>query len=73
MKNLYVIGGQHKRDAFGKDEWHRYQKGLILRVDPEAGTSETCVEYVTPPEACAAEEDPSILFKAGTEIGRAHV
>lgn len=67
-KDLYVIGGQQKKKEGIKvtNEWQMYKQGLIIRVDPENGTSEICVEYVTPPEACAAEQDPSILFKAGT-------
>jgi hypothetical protein len=67
MKDLYVIGGQQKQDAFRKDESHRYKKGLIVRIHPEKGLLETCVEYASPPEACAAEEDPAILFKAATK------
>ncbi len=66
MKNLYVVGGQRKKGAIHKEEWHWFQKGLVIRLDPESGNSEVAVEYRTPPDACAADEDPSILFKAGT-------
>jgi len=65
LTDLYVIGGQSKENAESKDEWHRHKQGLIVRVDPQNGTLETCLEYVTPPEARPVEE-PSILFKTGT-------
>lgn len=65
MNDLYIVGGQQKKGALNKKEWHRHKQGLILRVNPQRGISEVCTEYVTPPEACATE-DPSILFKAGT-------
>jgi hypothetical protein len=66
MNGLYVLGGQQRKHHV--DEWHQYRKGLILRLDAETGAAETCVEYVSPPEACAADE-PAILFKAGTLAG----
>jgi hypothetical protein len=62
--DLYIAGGRQKRDAYDKEEWHVSQTGLILRINTETGTSETCIEYVTPSEACAVEDDPSILFTA---------
>lgn len=62
---LYVVGGQQKATARYKEEWHRHRKGLILRIDPYTGDTNSCVEYCTPPAYCA-DEDPSILFKAGT-------
>lgn len=69
MKYIYITGGQQKEDAFGKEEWHRHKKGLILRMDLETLESEICVEYVTPTEFCP-DEDPSILFKCGTLEGK---
>jgi len=67
MKSLYVTGAQQRSDRPLLDDdqnWYDYQKGLILRVDVGTGKAETCVEYVSPPEACAPG-DP-ILFKGGT-------
>jgi hypothetical protein len=67
MASLYVVGGRQKssRPLLADDQnWYEYQKGVILRVNVEDGSAETCVEYVSPPEACAPG-DP-ILFKAGT-------
>jgi hypothetical protein len=69
VKTLYVVGGKRKKDDFRLQEWNRFEKGLIVRVRPEAGASELCVEYVTPPEVCAEAESPSKLFKAGTLLG----
>ena len=68
MRSLYVLGGQQRylrTLSTGANDWYEYQKGVILRVTPETGEIETCVRYVSPPEACA-EQDPVILFKSGT-------
>jgi hypothetical protein len=62
---VYVVGGQQKSDAKEKEEFHGYQKGVILEVDTEEKSARTCLEYVSPPEVCPAT-DPSILFKAAT-------
>jgi hypothetical protein len=70
MKRLYVTGAQQRspRPLLANDHnWYEYQKGLVLRVDVETGVVETCVEYVSRPDACAPG-DP-ILFKAGTVEG----
>ncbi len=67
MLELLVVGGRQKpgvTDAVR--EWHHYGAGLVLSVYPETGTARTRVEYVSPPEACAADADPSITFKTGT-------
>lgn len=65
MSKLYITGGQQKKGAIRKDEWHAYQKGLIVKINPESETVEKCLEYITPPDA-RPEEDPAILFKSGT-------
>lgn len=67
MKSLLVLGGQQRalRSALADDQnWYDYQKGLILQVNPATGAAATCVEYVSPPEACG-EGDP-VLFKSGS-------
>jgi hypothetical protein len=64
---LYVVGGQQRmpRSLLDQDQqWYDYQKGLILRIDPQRGETTTCLEYVSPPEACAPGD--AILFKSGT-------
>jgi len=68
-RNLFVVGGRAKKDAQRKGGEHRYGSGVILSVDGESGKAHRCVEYVTPAEACAADQDPSILFKAATLEG----
>jgi len=76
MKTLYLLGGQQRKMHLIKDEWHRtmrvphHKKGLILRVNPETNISETCLEYVTPHDACAAKENPKILFTAASLQGK---
>lgn len=64
---LYVVGGQQRspRSILDQDhQWYDYQKGIILRLDPQTQEVETCVEYVSPPDVYAPG-DP-ILFKSGT-------
>lgn len=70
VAGLYVIGGQQRaaRPLSGGDGWYEYQKGLILRVEPETGSIRVELEYTSPPEACP-DEDPAILFKSGTVQG----
>lgn len=73
LPDLYVVGGESKKNAEDKDEWHRHKRGVIVRVSPQTNSAEMCVEYITPPEARPAE-DPSILFKTGTlENGKLYV
>jgi hypothetical protein len=40
-----------------------FERGLILRVDPERGFAERCLDYLSPAEACA--QDSSITFEGG--------
>src|SRR5215472_8747862 len=63
---LYVTGGKQRNRKL--DEWHRFEKAVLVRVDPASGAQSVCLEYVTPPEACAGE-DPSVLFKAASLAG----
>jgi hypothetical protein len=71
MAGFYVIGGRQKPgvDTAKVPEWHHYSAGLIVRVDPDSGSIRACAEHVSPPDACAAANDPSILFKSGTLRG----
>jgi hypothetical protein len=70
MKTIYIVGGQQKKTMLSSlEEWHLCEKGLIMRVDPKYSSSQICVEYITPPEACPAAQDPSIHFRAGTILG----
>ena len=66
-KAVYVTGGRQRsaRPVWDGDQhWYEYRQGVVLRVDVETGAATTCVEYASPPDACAPG-DP-ILFKAGT-------
>jgi hypothetical protein len=70
MRSLYVTGGQQRAGrplTAGATDWYEYQKGLILEVIPETGEVYRRVEYVSPPEACAAAH-PQILSKFGTLV-----
>lgn len=68
MERLYVVGGKQRgqralRD--GNNAWNGYERGRILAVDPGTGEIARCLDYVSPPEVCAAE-DPAITFQAST-------
>jgi hypothetical protein len=66
--SLYVIGGQqrHLRPLrAGAGDWYEYQQGMILRIDPASQQADVLLEYISPPESCAAE-NPIILFKSCT-------
>jgi hypothetical protein len=68
LSGLYVIGGQQRGERplrAGNKDWNGYEKGLILRVDPETRQTAVCVEYVSPPEVCA-EHDAAVTFQAST-------
>lgn len=66
MSKLYLTGGELRRTVFRKlEEWESSQKAVILELDLESKTSRPCVEYVSPPEACAPKL-PAILFKSAS-------
>ncbi len=71
--SFYVLGGTQKTLSLNDEEWWRewirYKHALILRVYPEKRFAETVVQYESPPDAYAASERGSILFKAGTRVG----
>ncbi len=71
MSSLYVTGGRQRSRIFKpiEEEWHLYERALILRIDVNRETSEVCVDYVSPPEVCPDTDTPSLLFKAGTLRG----
>jgi hypothetical protein len=67
MNSLYVVGGRQRPGVSADvEEWHHYGTAVIAAVDVDTGVVESRVEYVTPPEACAAGDDPSIVFKTAT-------
>lgn len=70
IDSLYVVGGQAKKDAYQKGGEHRYRNGLIVQLDCASGATKVCAEYITPPDACPADLDPTILFKAGSLRGQ---
>lgn len=43
--------------------------GLVVEVDLTNGEVSQRAHYLSPPEVCAVEENPSIVFKAGTLVG----
>ncbi len=63
--SLYLTGGRQKSRTV--DEWHAYEKCVILRMDA-AGCISTAVEYASPPDACP-DTEPSMNFKAASIHG----
>lgn len=67
MLGFLVVGGRQKPGMTeAVAEWHHYAAGLVATVWPESRTARVEVEHVTPPEVCAAHDDPSITFKSAT-------
>jgi hypothetical protein len=70
MSEIYVMGGEARQNIFKKlEEWQSTDKGRIVRLNTETKKSKNCVEYISPPEACA-DDDPAILFKSGYLEGK---
>jgi hypothetical protein len=65
---FFVTGGRQRLERGGSLGWRTYDRALILRIDPCDGQARKMVEYETPLEI-RADEDPSIVFKAGTKVG----
>lgn len=60
---MYVVGGSQTEDRKGKPAWQQLGEGTILKISEDGARVEQCVDYVSPPDACASE-DPQITFKA---------
>jgi hypothetical protein len=68
-RHLYITGGrQRRRLLMADEEWHLFERALILRLDTQSRRAVTCVDYTSPPEACP-ENDPAFLFKSGALDG----
>lgn len=66
VTSLYLTGGQQRAPRpliADPTQWYEYQQGLILEVDTQTKEVTTRLSYVSPPDACAAQ-DPEILFKS---------
>ena len=62
---FYAVGGRQREGAVGREEWHHYERGVVVRIDA-TGAGRVCFDYVSPPDACPAGDQPSFLFKAAT-------
>ncbi len=67
MQELYVVGGQEKKNAASqmKDWHHQHLKGIVLQVDPETDNTDHCLDYISPVEVRAGV-DAAVLFKSAT-------
>lgn len=72
---LYVVGGRQRiaRSVLDNEQtWYEYEKGVVLQIELATGSAQTCLDYLSPPEA-AGNNDP-VLFKSGTaEDGRLYL
>jgi hypothetical protein len=67
MSGFYVVGGQQRTPRSiraGQQDWHGYEKGVVVHVDPATERVERVFEYVSPPEVRAGD-DTAISFQAG--------
>lgn len=68
-ETLYLLGGHQKSHAHNTEGEHQlYDHALVVALDSETGTTTTLTTYRSPPEFCP-DEEPSIVFKAGTLEG----
>ncbi len=68
MAPLYVTGGKQRPVGItAPEEWTLFERGVILRVDPERGSIDRSVDYVSPTDVRA--EDSSITFEGGALVG----
>jgi hypothetical protein len=69
MGDLYLTGGEQRRDLFfPSEEWHSTKTAVALRIDTDTTRVTDKLDYVTPCNACP-DDDPAILFKAATLCG----
>lgn len=66
---FYIAGGKLRPNVVGRPEWTHYEKALFIKAEAQTSHCEVCIEYISPPSVCAAEDGPSILFKAATVYG----
>lgn len=67
MPKLFIVGGRARANVKAT-EWNGFERAVVLSLDTETGKAETCISVTSPPEACP-DNEPSILFKAGTFTG----
>src|SRR6201997_4704373 len=66
MNSFYVAGGRPRSSVFRKlQEWQSCEQAVVIELDPVENRSRSCVEYISPPEACP-EVLPAVLFKSAT-------
>ena len=69
MSGYFITGGrQRPAHLLTRDEWHAYDKAVLLHLDTETGAVRTVLEYASPPEHCPPQS-PSFVFKAGAWDG----
>lgn len=65
MNPIYITGGQQRKNAFHKNEWNAYKKGIIAKIEIDNNKLDICKEYITPKNFCANNKT-SLTFKCGT-------
>jgi hypothetical protein len=66
IDRFYLTGGRLRRTVFRKlEEWQSCEKAVIIELNSAKNCARTCVEYVSPPEACP-DELPAFVFKSAS-------
>ncbi len=69
MPRYYITGGRQRPSRLRtRDEWHAYEKAVLLELDTDTGARRTVLEYESPPGR-RPDEQPSFVFKAGSWDG----
>ena len=65
MPRLYVVGGRAKSNAQQLQEYHRFERAVVLEVDSDTARVNEVASWTSLPDACP-KENPSFVFKAAT-------
>ena len=69
MSTYFITGGRQRQTRLrSRDEWHAYDKAVLIRLDTDTGEASCVLEYTSPPGRRPAR-DPSFVFKAGAWDG----
>ena len=66
----YLLTGGRQRPAhlLTREEWHAYEKAVLVELDSDTGQVRSLLEYASPPEHCPVGS-PSFVFKAASWDG----
>ncbi len=69
MPRFFITGGRQRPSRLlARDEWHAYEKAVLIELDTDTGRTETVLEYASP-VGRRPETGASHVFKAGSWDG----